>query len=235
MRTRVTIKADLQRQSPGGIHRTRLAASKVHRRLVREARRTVQELGWQVPEDDISPMLVGAIPLPFPVPDSFEAAFGYRGNLRFVQFGYTAGSPQFGYSDGGDDLPSDGNLWSWFLRHPAVAPPLPESQYPTLYGKFPSGSDRPALEQIMRRGAEMPTCHCLLLDRRDRRAYLSERDQAMILFALMEPDDGDAHNVFVDGMLMSPGSEDYKLAPPMEVLDEFRRFMDSWVQASEGA
>jgi hypothetical protein len=57
----------------------------------------------------------------------------------------------------------------------------------------------------------------------------------MILFALMEPDDGDAHSVFVDGMLMSPGSEDYKVAPPPWVLDEFRRFMDSRVQAFEGA
>ena len=222
-------------KSVGGIHRTRLAVSKVHRHLVKEARRTVQKLGWQVPEDDMSPTLVGAIPLPFPVPDSFETAFGYKGNLRFVQFGYTAGSPQFGYSDGGDDLPSDGSLWSWFLHHPAVAPYLPESRYPTLYGKFPSGTERPPLERIMGGGAELPTCHCLLLDRRDRRAYVSERGQAMILFALMEPDGGDAHNVFVDGMLMSPGSEDYKVAPPPGVLDEFRRFMDSRVQAFEGA
>ena len=219
----------------GGIHRTRLAASKVHRHLVSEARRAVQKLGWQVPEDDMSPTLVGAIPLPFPVPDSLETAFGYKGNLRFVQFGYTAGSPQFGYSDGGDDLPSDGILWSWFLHHPAVGPYLPESRYPTLYGKFPYGTERPSLEQIMGRGSDLPTCHCLLLDRRDRRAYVSERDQAMILFALMEPDDGDAHNVFVDGMLMSPGSEDYKVAPLPAVLDEFRRFMDRRVQAFEGA
>ena len=222
-------------KSVGGIHRTRLAAAKVHRHLVKEARRTVQKLGWQVPEGDISPTLVGAIPLPFPVPDSLEAAFGYKGSLRFVQFGYTAGSPQFGYSDGGDDLPSDGSLWFWFLHHPAVAPYLPESRYPTLYGTFPSGTERPPLEQIMRGGAELPTCHSLLLDRRDRRAYVSERDQAMFLFALMEPDDGDAHNLFVDGMLMSPGGEDHKVAPPPRVLDEFRRFMDSCVQPSEGA
>src|SRR5208283_3684770 len=97
-------------------------------------------------------------------PDSFEAAFGYRGNLRFVQFGYVAGSLQFGYSDGGDDLPSDASLWSWFLHHPVIAPHLPETRYPTLYGKFPSGSERPSLEQIMSRGADLPTCHCLLLD-----------------------------------------------------------------------
>ncbi|MBZ5687738.1 MAG: hypothetical protein LAP86_22215 [Acidobacteriia bacterium] len=222
-------------RSVGGIHRTRLAASNVHRLFVKEAKRTVQKLGWQVPENDISPTFVGAMPLPFRVPDSFEAAFGYKGNLRFVQFGYTVGSPQFGFSDGGDDLPSDGSLWSWFLHHPVVAQYLPESRYPTLYGKFPSGSQRPTLEQIMRGGVDPPTCHCLLLDRRDRRAYVCERDQAMILFALMEPDEGDAHNVFVDGMLMSPGSEDYKVAPPPGLLDEFRRFMDSRDQSSDGA
>jgi hypothetical protein len=201
---------------------------------VTEARRTVQKLGWQVPEHGISPTLVGAIPLPFPVPDSFEAAFGYRGNLRFVQFGYVAGSRQFGYSDGGDDLPSDASLWSWFLHHPVIAPYLPETQYPTLYGKFPSGSERPSLEQIMRRGADLPTCHCLLLDRRDRRAYVAERDQAMILFALMEPEEGDAHNVFVDGMLISSGSEDYKEPPPPWLLEQIRRFLDGQVVGSQG-
>jgi hypothetical protein len=219
----------------GGIHRTRLAASKVHRHLVKEARRAVQRLGWQVPEHGISPTLVGAIPLPFPIPDSFEAAFGYRGNLRFVQFGYVAGSRQFGYSDGGDDLPSDASLWSWFLHHPVIGPHLPETRYPTLYGKFPSGSERPSLKQIMGRGVDLPTCHCLLLDRRDRRAYVAERDQAMILFALMEPEEGDAHNVFVDGMLISSGSEDYKEPPPPWLLEQIRRFLDGQVGASEGA
>lgn len=97
MRGHGTTQAGPRDQFAGRIHRTRLAASKVHRHLVKEARRTVQKLGWQVPQGDISPTQVGATPLPFPVPDSFEAAFGYRGNLRFVQFGYTAGSNQFGY------------------------------------------------------------------------------------------------------------------------------------------
>jgi hypothetical protein len=222
-------------KSVGGIHRTRLAASKVHRHLVKEARRTVQKLGWKVPEHGISPAMVEAIPLPFPVPDSFETAFGYRGNLRFVQFGYPAGSCQFACSDGGDDLPSDASLWSWFLHHPVVAPHLPETRYPTLYGKFQSGSERPSLEQIMTRRAELPACHCLLLDRRDRRAYVAERDQAMILFALMEPEEGDSHNVFVDGMLMSPGSEDYKVPPPAGLLEQIRRFLDGQVGGSHGA
>jgi len=56
----------------------------------------------------------------------------------------------------------------------------------------------------------------------------------MILFALMEPDEGDVHNVFVDGMLMSPGSEDYKLPPPPGLSDELRRFLDRQIEVSRG-
>ena len=219
----------------GGIHRSRLAASKAHRHFVKEVRRALQKMGWQVPQGSLSPTLVGAKPLPFPVSPVFEAVFGYRGNLRFVQFGYTAASLQFGYSDGGDDLPSDGTLWSWFLSHPVVSPHLPEAQYPTLYGKLPTGTGRPALEEIMSRGAAIPACHCLVLDRRNRQAYASERDQAMMLFALMEPDEGDNHNVFVDGLLISPGCENYKLPPAPELLMEFRQFLDSRIPVGQGA
>ena len=45
----------------------------------------------------------------------------------------------------------------------------------------------------------------------------------MILFAVMEPEERDAHSVFVDGMLMSPGSEDYNLPPARELVEQFRR------------
>ena len=61
-----------------------------------------------------------------------------------------------------DVLPSDASLWSWFLHHPAVSPLLPETQYPTLYGEFAPGTERPAPRDILRRGAIFPTCHCLL-------------------------------------------------------------------------
>jgi hypothetical protein len=57
----------------------------------------------------------------------------------------------------------------------------------------------------------------------------------MILFAVKEPDEGNTHNVFVDGMLMSPGSEDYNPPPAPELVDRFRRFLDRQVQVSEGA
>src|SRR4029077_14893686 len=128
----------------------------------------------------VSPTLVGAHALSFPVSPIFEAAFGYPRDLQFLQHGYTVASPQVRYSDGGDDLPSDQRLWSWFLNHPVISSYLPENRYPTLYGKFPSGPGRPALEEIMGREADLPTCHCLLLYSRDRRAYISQRDQTMM-------------------------------------------------------
>ena len=219
----------------GGLHRTRLAVSKAHRHFVKEAKRATQTMGWQVSRGGLSPTFVGARPLSFPVSPIFEAAFGYRGDLRFLEFGYTAASHQFGYSDGGDDLPSDERLLSWFLNHPVVSSHLPENRYPTLHGKFPSGTERLALEEIMGRGVDLPIFHCLLLDRRDRRAYISQRDQTMMLFALVEPEEGDDHTVFVDGLLMSPGSENYKLPPAPELLTEFRRFLDSHALVEQGA
>jgi len=219
----------------GGIQRTRLAASKAHQNFVKEAKRAVHTMGWEVSRDLLSPTLVGAQPLFFPISPIFEAAFGYQGDLRFLQFWYTIASPQFGYSDGGDDLPSDQRLWSWFLNHSVISSYLPESRYPTLYGKFPPETGRPPLEEIVGRGADLPTSHCLLLDRRDRRAYISQRDQTMMLFALAEPAEGDDHNVFVDGLLMSPGSENYKLPPDPELLTEFRRFLDSQVPREQCA
>jgi len=52
----------------------------------------------------------------------------------------------------------------------------------------------------------------------------------MILFALMEPEEGDERTVFVDGLLMSPGSESYTLPPSVEFVDELRRFLDGQIQ-----
>ncbi|HEX8799939.1 MAG TPA: hypothetical protein VF772_15075 [Terriglobales bacterium] len=48
----------------------------------------------------------------------------------------------------------------------------------------------------------------------------------MILFALMEPEGADHHTVFVDGLLMSPGTEDYKAMPAPKFVDELRSFLD---------
>ena len=192
----------------------------------------VRKMGWEIPNSlGISPTVIGAQPLSFQVPPTLERALGYRGDLRFVQFGYSAGSSrQFGYCDGGDDVPSDDSLWIWFLRHPAVSPHLPESRYPTLYGVFPTNAERPTLEQIMGKDGVFEAPHCLLLDRQSRKIYISQRDKTTILFALMEPEDGDQHTVFVDGLLMSPGTENYKVPPPVEFADQFRRFLDAQLE-----
>ena len=185
-------------------------------------------MGWEIPNSlEISPTIVGAQALSFRVPPTLERALGYRGDLRFVQFGYSAGSRQFGYCDGGDDVPSDDNLWIWFLRHPVVSPHLPESRYPTLYGVFPTNSGRQTFEQIFE------ASHCLLLDRQSRKAYISQRDQTTILFALMEPEDGDQHTVFVDGLLMSPGTENYTVPPPVQFADQLRRFLDAQLEITK--
>ena len=198
-----------------GLHSTRLQTSKVHKRFVAEIKDAVRKTGWKNPGSiEISPAMVGAQPLAFPVPSTFEVALGYRGDLRFVQFGYSARHRQFGYSDGGDEIPSDDSLWLWFLRHPVVSTYLPESRYPTLYGVFPDN-------------AEMSPAHCVLLDRQIRKAYVSQRHLTMIFFALMEPEDGDKHTIWVDDLLMSPGTESYKVPPPVEFTDHFRRFFDA--------
>ena len=54
-----------------------------------------------------------------------------------------------------------------------------------------------------------------------------------ILFALTEPEDGDEDMVFVDGLLMSSGSEGYKLPPPAESVEELLRFLGSQIPGSQ--
>ena len=211
-----------------GIHSTRLAASKAHRGFVAGIRKAVKKMGWEIPNPlTLSPSIVGAQMLRFPVPPTFERAFGYRADLRFLEFGYSVGSRQFGYCDGADHIPSDESLWLWFLRHPVISTHLPENRYPTLYGVSLVEGDRPAIEDVMRRGGDFDSPHCLLLDRRDRKAYISKREQTTILFALMEPEGADHHSVFVDGLLMSSGTEDYKMPPPVEFVHQLRSFLDA--------
>jgi hypothetical protein len=218
-----------------GIHSTRLAASKAHRRFVADTRKAVQKMGWEIPDPiKVSASIIGAQPLQFRVPPAFEGAFRYRGDLRFLEFGYSVRSRRFGHSDGADDIPSDESLWFWFLRHPVISTHVPESRYPTLYGAFSAAGERPAIEQIMRRSKTFKAPHCLLLDRRDRKVYICQRDQTMILFALMEPEGADHHTVFVDGLLMSPGTEDYKVPPPIELAHQLRSFLDAQLELAHG-
>jgi hypothetical protein len=73
-----------------GIHRERLAASRAHKRCIAGMKQAARSMGLQVPgPSDISPKIIGAQPLPFPVPPMLEEALGYRGSLRFVGLFHT--------------------------------------------------------------------------------------------------------------------------------------------------
>src|SRR5436853_4204733 len=108
---------------------------------------------------------------------------------------------------------------------PVISPHLPESKYPSLYGVFPPGEARPTLEEIMTNGTPLPlhdapAHHYLLLDRQDLKAYVARRDQTLVFFAIAHPDGDDPHTVFVDDLLMSPGTEDYKQVPSAACVEQ---------------
>src|SRR5215469_644278 len=216
------------------IHSDRLKTKRAHGGFAAGVRKTLEKACQvlPVPPSD-SPKILDAELLSFLVPPVLDRALGYRGNLRFVQFGYSANTGQFEYCDGGDDIPSTGeSVWKWFLRHPVISPHLPESKYPTLYGVFPPGEPRPTLDEIMTKGTlfplhDAPAHHHLLLDRQDLKAYVARWDQTLIFFALASPDSDASRTVFVDDLLMSPGTEDYKQAPSADCVEQVRRFLDA--------
>jgi len=221
------------------IHSDRLNTKRAHRGFAAGVKKALQQADHRSPAPSgISPGILDAELVSIPVPPTLDRALGYRGNLRFVQFGYSANTGQFEYCDGGDDIPSSGEtMWRWFLRHPVISPHLPQSKYPTLHGVFPPGQSRPTLEEIMTKDASTPVRdaskhHYLLFDRQELKAYVAPRDQTLIFFGPANPDGEDPHAVFVDGLLMSPGTEDYKLAPPDDCVEQVRRFLDDQLRPS---
>ena len=224
-----------------GVHRRRLRGSKAHRFFVNEIKTllrdgALEKFGREIPVSEFSPRDFDGQLLPIPVPPTFEEAFGYRGTLRFVEFAYSKKPRQFVYCDGGDFIPSDGDLWIRFLRHPAIAPHLPERRYPTLYGVFPRGKT-PSLKEIWKgRVSDLdPECpHCLLLDREKRELYVCRTNRTVLLFALTEPEDADGHWAYRKGLFypVNPAAEDYKVRPREELAAELTSFLDGWLDAS---
>jgi len=51
----------------------------------------------------------------------------------------------------------------------------------------------------------------------------------------MEPEDADHHTVFVDGLLMSPGTEDYRVPPSIELAHQLRSFLDAQFEFAQRA
>jgi hypothetical protein len=162
--------------------------------------------------------MVGAKPLTFSAPPTMEEAFGYRGSLRFVAFGYSPRTRKFAHCDGGDDIPGYSDAWLGFLNHPFIAPRVPQNRYPTLYGVF-KGKAHPSLQKPIRGGDQESSepIHCLLLDRETGQPYLSRRDQAIVFFSLAESNEKGEPWVFIDGLRMSAGNENYKLPPEPEL------------------
>lgn len=227
-----------------GVHRERLGASKAHRHFGAGIRMAVQKwalkkFGREIPLAAISPSAIeGVKSLSIPVPPMLEEALGYRGTLRFVEFGYSARTHQFGYCDGGDHIPSNSDLWIQLLRHPAIAPHLPKSRFPTLYGAFPRNQQR-VVAQLLRRGSDKKgrqpkPPHRLLLDREYRQLYLCRTDRSTLLFAFAEPEDKDQHRIFVDGLLMNPGCENYKVPPPKELAAKLLAWLDECLKGVAG-
>jgi hypothetical protein len=103
--------------------------------------RGIPELTSQEIRVPISPTSVGAELLRFAVPPTIERAFGYRGTRASCSSGIRLLVVNLASATAGDDLPSDKDLWSWFLYHPVVTPHLAESRYPTLYGRFASETE----------------------------------------------------------------------------------------------
>jgi len=227
-----------------GVHRERLGACRAHGLFGAGTKTPVQKwalqkFGREIPVAAISPSAISGVKLlSIPVPPMLEEALGYHGTLRFVEFGYSARTHQFGYCDGGDDIPSRPDLWLQFLRHPAIASHLPERRYPTLYGVF-RHNQRRAVAQLSGIGSEKEGRyathpHRLLLDREKRQAYLCRTDHTMLFFALKEPEDEDRLRIYVDGLLMDPACENYKVPPRKELAAELLRWLDSQFELTRG-
>lgn len=170
----------------------------------------------------VLPTIFGAEPLNFKVPPMMEPAFGYGGSLRFVEFSYSPRTHQFGYSDGGDHVPSDAGLWTEFVNHPLVWAEIGEDECPELYGNFRDRGGRFCREF----NRSNPERHCLLVDRKERQPYLCTMKQLVFFFPLTEPENGDDHTVFKDGLLLSPSHTEFRVMPQAEVLQQLYAWLD---------
>ena len=170
----------------------------------------------------VLPTIVSAEPLDFKVPPIMEQALGYRGDLRFVEFSYSPRTHQFGYSDGGDHVPSDAQLWMEFVNHPLVWAEIGGDECPTLYGNFQQRGGR-FCREFNRPNQEW---HCLLVDRQERQPYLCTMKQIVFFFPLTEPANGDDHTVFRDGLLLSPSRTEFKTVPQEEGLQHLYSWLD---------
>src|SRR5579872_871276 len=99
--------------------------------------------------------------------------------------------------------------------------------FPTLYGEFERGQRW----QCRKSAVEKTPHHCLLFDRQERQPYLCRWDQAVLFFPRIEPENGEDHTVSADGLLLSPGSEDYRIQCPAELRQQFENWLEeTWME-----
>ncbi len=187
----------------------------LHTKFVKSIKETFATLlknkGLQPSINDL-PRHCGLIPIRIPVPPLFEAAFGYRGGLRFVAFHY---SPPKGYvvhSDGGDDLPvPNPNDWITFVHHPVMRTELED--YFTLFGRVGTRKVRTPEEfqelSNEQREVYCRSFHALVLDRQERQLYVTTWENLKILFQPCAEPEEEAHIQLPDGTLVSTGNENF--------------------------
>src|SRR5579863_285270 len=201
----------------------------VHRMFVAESKEAFRKAHGSLPQPaNITPQIFGKQSLEFPVPPRIEEVLGYGGDLRFVEFSFSRNGGGFGCSDGGDRLSAHVELWLEFANHPLVARELGPERYPTLYGIFVEEGKRKAWSEFKDDLAAHPDGkrHCLLLDRRERRAYVFTWYEAVLFFPLTEPEEGDDHIAF-HGKLVSPGCELEGKVPSGEAVAKMRKWLDA--------
>jgi tetratricopeptide (TPR) repeat protein len=171
----------------------------------------VKSRGQQLREADL-PLIMGMRPVCVPCPPMLEAAFGYRGDMRYMAFHYSPKTTRLVHCDGGDDLPiPNPEDWITFVNHPAVCGTL--SGYSTLFRRV--GINRmltPEEFEELPRVQQTHYCarfHAIVVDRINRRMFVANWQQLKMFQPCAEPDGAEVHIELPDGRLVSPGNENW--------------------------
>ncbi|MGA7416107.1 MAG: tetratricopeptide repeat protein [Bryobacteraceae bacterium] len=207
----------------------------IHERYVSSLKKAMGNvLKGQVPPLPEVARMLGMKPLSLAAPPMLEAALSYRGSLRFVAFHY---SPRYAvpvHSDGGDDLPiPNASDWLNFISHPAVCPAL--DPYPTLFGRLATTRILTRREfEALEGDQQLPYCdrfHSLLLDREERKFYVSQWQPLKVFLACSEP--AGAHHAVANGRLVSKGDEDYTRRAPAQQVEALIAWLDDQLKHPE--
>ena len=70
--------------------------------------------------------------------------------------------------------------------------------------------------------------HCLLVDRQERQPYLCTMEQVVLFFPLTEPENGDDHTIFRNGMLLSPSRTEFGTLSRAQALQQLYASLDKY-------